>query len=70
MEQAAKRDWDLTHKGDPNPYSDLPELNIYTYDLNKLIPGYETIYDSAFNFKEFFRVWTGDVSKDGKEINT
>lgn len=68
MEQDAKRNWNLTHNGDPNPYADLPELNIYTYDLNKLIPGYEAVYDTAFNFKEFFRVWTGDVSKDGKEL--
>ena len=68
MEQEAKRNWDLTHEGDPNPYADLPELNIFTYDLNKLIPGYEAVYDTAFNFKEFFRVWTGDVSKDGKEL--
>lgn len=68
MEQEAKRNWDLTHFGDPNPYADLPELNIYTYDLNKLIPGYEAVYDTAFNFREFFRVWTGDIQKDGKEL--
>lgn len=68
MEQEAKRDWNLTHFGDPNPYADLPELNIYTYDLNKLIPGYEAVYDTAFNFREFFRVWTGDIQKDGKEL--
>lgn len=68
MEQEAKRNWYLTHQGDHNPYADLPELNIYTYDLNKLIPGYEAVYDTAFNFKEFFRVWTGDISKDGKEL--
>ena len=68
MEQEAKRNWNLTHFGDPNPYADLPELNIYTYDLNKLIPGYEAVYDTAFNFREFFRVWTGDIQKDGKEL--
>lgn len=68
MEQEAKRNWNLTHFGDPNPYADLPELNIYTYDLNKLIPGYKAVYDTAFNFREFFRVWTGDIQKDGKEL--
>lgn len=68
MEQEAKLNWYLNHYGDPNPYEDLPELQIYTYDLNKLMPGYEAIYDKAFNFREFFKVWTGDVQKDGKEL--
>lgn len=68
MEQQAKLDWNVKHYGDPNPYEDLPELKIYTYDLNKYLPGYEAVYDKAFNFKEFFRVWTGDVQKDGQEL--
>ncbi len=68
MEQEAKQNWYLNHYGDPNPYEELPELKIYTYDLNKLLPGYEAVYDTAFNFREFFRVWTGDVEKDGIEM--
>ncbi|CDN32598.1 Type II restriction endonuclease [Mucinivorans hirudinis] len=54
MEQRAKAEWSLTHFGDPNPYASLPRLNIYTYDLGKLI---EKFADSelAFNFREFFR---------------
>ena len=68
MEQEAKQNWYINHFGDPNPYEDLPELKIYTYDLNKLLPGYEAVYDTAFNFKEFFKVWTGDVEKDGREM--
>ena len=55
MEQRAKAEWDLTHFGDPNPYADLPRLNIYTYDLNKLLDGYGDS-ELAFNFREFFRV--------------
>jgi len=54
MEQQAKRDWDEYHKGDHNPYSGLPEMNIYTYDLGKLIKAYADL-DVAFNFREFFR---------------
>lgn len=54
MEQKAKRDWDEFHQGDPNPYSCLPRLNIYTYDLGKLYPEYSDA-DIAFNFREFFR---------------
>ncbi|MEG1622881.1 MAG: Eco57I restriction-modification methylase domain-containing protein [Alistipes sp.] len=54
MEQRAKVEWSLTHFGDPNPYASLPRLNIYTYNLGKLI---EKFADSelAFNFREFFR---------------
>lgn len=55
MEQRAKAEWDLTHFGDPNPYAALPRLNIYTYDLNKLLEGYGDS-ELAFNFREFFRV--------------
>lgn len=68
MEQEAKMNWKLNHFGDPNPYEELPELKIFTYDLNKLMPGYEAVFDKAFNFREFFRVWTNDVQKDGKEM--
>lgn len=68
MEQEAKQNWYRNHFGDSNPYEELPELKIYTYDLNKLLPGYEAVYDTAFNFREFFRVWTGDVEKDGIEM--
>ncbi len=68
MEQKAKEQWPLTHFGDSNPYEELPKLEIFTYDLDKLIPGYIDIQDSAFNFREFFRTWTGDIKKDFKPI--
>lgn len=55
MEQRAKASWDLTHFGDPNPYSDLPTMNIYTYDLGRLLSEFVD-EDVAFNFREFFRV--------------
>jgi hypothetical protein len=54
MEQRAKADWDLTHPGDHNPYAGLPRLNIYTYDLGRLMSQYVD-EDIAFNFREFFR---------------
>lgn len=68
MEQEAKEKWYLNNFLDSNPYEDLPRLNIFTYNLNKLIVGYEDIQDKAFNFKEFFRVWTGDIDLDGEDI--
>ncbi|SFR83994.1 Eco57I restriction-modification methylase domain-containing protein [Maribacter stanieri] len=55
MEQKAKAEWDEIHFGDPNPYASLPKMNIYTYDLGKLINDFVD-EDVAFNFKEFFRV--------------
>ena len=55
MEQRAKAQWDITHPGDPNPYSVLPKLNIFTFNLGNLIQNYSD-NDMAFNFHEFFRV--------------
>lgn len=39
MEQRAKQEWKENHFGDSNPYFDLPEMRMYTYDLGKLIKG-------------------------------
>ena len=68
MEQKAKEDWDINHFGDPNPYAGLPRLNIFTFDLGKALSGFEDIEDSAFNFKEFFRTWTGDPDRDHRQM--
>lgn len=68
MEQKAKSGWDIIHGLDWNPYEGLPKLGIFTYDIAKAIPGYEDIEDKAFNFREFFRVWTGAVQNDGRLI--
>ncbi|MDY5609296.1 MAG: Eco57I restriction-modification methylase domain-containing protein, partial [Sodaliphilus sp.] len=55
MEQRAKAAWDQTHPGDPNPYAGLPTMNIFTYDLGRLLHDFID-EDVAFNFREFFRV--------------
>lgn len=54
MEQTAKAQWDASHFGDPNPYAGLPSMNIYTYDLGKLM-SLTHDHDIAFNFTEFMR---------------
>jgi len=54
MEQKAKSEWDMLHMGDPNPYAGLPQINIYTYDLGRLMDAYADD-EKAFNFREFFR---------------
>jgi len=68
MEQKAKAEWDFLHELDSNPYAGLPELRIYTYDIADAIPNYVDIEDNAFSFREFFRVWTGNIYADGALI--
>lgn len=63
MEQRAKAEWDLTHPGDHNPYAGLPRMNIYTYDLGRLMNEYAD-EDIAFNFREFFR-----TTEDGEFVH-
>ena len=58
MEQRAKQEWDRVHQGDPNPYAALPVMNIYTYDLGRLLKEFAD-EDVAFNFREFFRTDEG-----------
>ena len=72
MEQRCKREWEDKHPGDHNPYADLPELRICTFDLrNRLRTSYR--YEDAsvaFNFREFFRTRTGDPERDFRPVPT
>lgn len=69
MEQQCKAEWDSAHFGDSNPYDELPKMNIFVYDLGKLLGNrYVELEDKAFNFHEFFRTWTGDIRRDFKPI--
>lgn len=61
MEQKAKVAWDNEHFGDANPYAGLPAMNIFTFDLGKLMEKYMDM-DVAFNFTEFFRTKNSDGS--------
>lgn len=70
MEQRSKQLWDEKHPGDHNPYADLPELRICTFDLRKRLNTSYRYEDEniAFNFREFFRTWTGDKDKDFRPL--
>ena len=70
MEQQRKAEWDKLHPGDHNPYADLPQMHIFTYNLGENIPGYieHELEGKAFNFREFFRTYTGDIKVDKKAI--
>ena len=72
MEQECKSEWDLLHFGDSNPYDELPELRIYTYSLGDVLKNsnYITFEDKAFNFKEFFRTFIGDIKLDNVSMPT
>ena len=70
MEQEAKARWEYEHPTERNPYADMPRMNIFTFDMSKALPTsyrFET-ETSAFNFHEFFRVWTGDPKDDFEPI--
>ncbi|MBR2518996.1 MAG: Eco57I restriction-modification methylase domain-containing protein [Selenomonadaceae bacterium] len=56
MEQHAKKLWATEHGDDPNPYADLPTMNILTYNLGELLgKKFSDDEDIIFSFKEFFR---------------
>lgn len=58
MEQEAKLKWNIEHEGDSNPYSSLPEMKMFVYELSDLIQNdlFVDYENKAFNFAEFFRV--------------
>lgn len=58
MEQRAKLFWDEHHYGDPNPYADLPRMQILTFTLPKMLRDQAILNNEVFKFHEFFRVYT------------
>ncbi len=54
MEQQAKLKWDLENPELPNPYEQLPEVLMYTFEMKHKEKF--TDENKAFNFREFFRV--------------
>ena len=69
MEQERKSKWAEKHPGEPNPYADMPVMHINTFDLQKALRERNMdLAGSSFTFREFFRTWTGDLSKDGTSI--
>ncbi len=64
QEQQAKRDWHIKHEGEPNPYEELPQMKIMTFNLGKMLNSF--IEEGAsFKFSEFFRTLEGeDVPKE------
>lgn len=68
-EQEAKLNWSKKHKGEPNPYAELPRMNFCRYDLAKNITKFIE-EGGTFKFSEFFRTYTGNKKADGKSLPT
>lgn len=62
-EQQAKHEWSASHPNEPNPYAELPKMNIFTYDITNNIK--EVVdHEGVFTFNEFLRTWTGNSKAD------
>lgn len=62
-EQQAKLEWNIKHPHEPNPYAELPKMNIFTYDITNNIKDVVD-HDGVFTFTEFLRTWTGNPKAD------
>ena len=67
-EQEAKENWYKNRPNEHNPYEGLPRMNIHTYSMGSAFENYKHAENDYFDFKEFFRVWTGDAEKDNSEM--
>lgn len=67
-EQQAKEEWSSKHPSVPNPYEGLPRMNIHTYSMGSSFESYKHAENDYFDFREFFRVWSGDANTDGGEM--
>lgn len=62
-EQQAKHEWSIKHPNQPNPYAELPKMNIFTYDITNNINDVVN-HEGIFTFNEFLRTWTGNPKAD------
>ena len=62
-EQTAKREFAAQHPDEKNPYAELPQMRIMTYDISANL---QQVIDQegVFSFTEFFRTWTGNPKAD------
>ncbi|TPR50453.1 restriction endonuclease [Apilactobacillus micheneri] len=63
MEQNAKQNWTKQHPNEENPYSSLPKVSMYTFEMKNESNKSKFLDDEnhSFNFREFFR--TNDNGK-------
>lgn len=66
-EQQAKLEWGIQHPDEPNPYAELPQMKIFTYDITRNIQNVVD-HDGIFTFNEFLRTWTGNPKADNSQM--
>lgn len=66
-EQQAKLAWSVENPNEPNPYAELPKMNIFTYDITNNIKDVVD-HDGVFTFNEFLRTWTGNPKADKAQM--
>ena len=66
-EQQAKLAWSVEHPHEPNPYAELPKMNIFTYDITNNIKDVVD-HDGVFTFNEFLRTWIGNPKADKAQM--
>ena len=66
-EQQAKLEWGIQHPDEPNPYAELPQMKIFTYDITRNIQNVVD-HDGIFTFNEFLRTWTGNPKADNAQM--
>ncbi|GAA5819185.1 MAG: Eco57I restriction-modification methylase domain-containing [Methanobrevibacter sp. CfCl-M3] len=73
-EQDAKKNWGKEHIEQSNPYEDLPELKMFTYNLTDAMKSEPFSKEQGFRFKEFFRTDSDKTAKfkkgEGKDKKT
>lgn len=68
-EQKMKNEWNKKYPDKTNPYQELPKMNIFAFDMGKLIPGTDYKKGDSFSFKELFRVYEGRPEVDMVKVD-
>ena len=68
-EQKMKNEWNKKYPDKTNPYQELPKMNIFAFDMGKLIPGTDYKKGDSFRFKELFRVYEGRPEVDMVKVD-
>lgn len=63
-EQKKKEEWPIKYPLLTNPYQELPKMNIFAFDMGKLVPGKDYKKGDMFSFKELFSTFCGRPEKD------
>lgn len=63
-EQKAKKEWDETHPGDPNPWGDFPSIEFRTYNLGEIVGQVEDGAYPTVELNDLFAVDNGKFTRE------